>query len=103
MRRAQRPRRHDDAASGIDLRSAAGVQIRSDGEDLFALDKHVGLREIADFRVERHHRAATNDIAPPRPATVGWRVVSRGGARREQVQPRSRDPGRRRTFQKIAP
>ena len=39
---------HDDAAAGVDHRGAAGLQVRSDGEDLLALDQHVGLGEVAD-------------------------------------------------------
>ena len=35
---------HDDAAAGVDHVGVAGVQVRSDGDDLLALDQHVGLR-----------------------------------------------------------
>ena len=46
---------HDDAASCVDLRCAARMQVRPNGEDLLALDQHIGLCEVADLRIERHH------------------------------------------------
>ena len=40
--------RHHDAAACINLAGVAGMQIRSDGENLLAIDEDVGLREVAD-------------------------------------------------------
>src|SRR5215469_17519479 len=92
---------HDDAAGCVNLRRAAGVQVRPDGTDLSALDQHVRLREVADLRIERHHRAASNNKASARPAAVHWRVIRRGRARCEEVEACSAEPRSRRTLQKI--
>ena len=62
---------HDNAAGRVDIRGAAHVQVRPDGEDFLALDEDVSLGEISDFRVQRHHRTAANDIASTRSAAVG--------------------------------
>ena len=70
-------------------RGAACVQVRSDGEDLLALDQHVGLGEVADCRIHRHHGAAANDVAPARSAGILRRIVvklRRGTAWLEQIQ-----------------
>ena len=97
--------RHDDAAGGVDHRGGARMQVRPDGKDLLALDQHVGPREVADLRVQRHHRTAADEVTPARPAAVGGRIPSAGRrrTRRKQIQTRSCDPGRRHTLQKIAP
>ncbi len=97
--------RHDDAAARVDLRRVARVQVRSDGEDLLALDQHVGLGEVAHLRIHRHHRTAANDVAPAPLAAALGRIVGicRGGACREQVEPGRGNPGRRRPFEKVAP
>ncbi len=94
---------HDDAAGCVDLRRAARMQVRPNAEDLLALDQHVGLDEVANLRVQRHDRTAANNVAPAPPAAVHRRIVCRGGAHREQIQPRSGDASRRHTLQKIAP
>src|SRR5260370_37596662 len=41
--------RHDNAAARVDLRRAAGAQVRSDGEDLLPLDQHVGQGKSPTF------------------------------------------------------
>src|SRR6516164_2554710 len=96
---------HDDAAARVDHRGAARAQVRSDSKDLFALDQHIGLREVANPRVQRHYRTAANNIAPTRPAAVEGLipVLRRGRTRREQIQTGSGDPSRGHTLQKIAP
>jgi hypothetical protein len=95
---------HDDAAARVDLRGVAGEQIASDGQNLLALDQHVGLRKVADLRIHRHHRAAADDGAPAGPAHVRWRpVVRRRRTRGEQIEARGDRAGRRRAFQEIAP
>jgi hypothetical protein len=70
--------RHDDAAGCVDLRRAACVQIRTDRKSFLALDQHVGLREVANLRIQRHHRTAANDVAPAGPATVDRGLPGRG-------------------------
>jgi hypothetical protein len=97
--------RHDDAAAGVDHVGVAGVQVWSDGEDLLALDQHVGLGEVAHIRVHRHHGTAANDVAPAPPAVVLGRVLAvRGGrASREQIETCGGGPGRGRRLQEVAP
>src|SRR6266550_9233756 len=53
--------RHDDAAARVDWRGTARLQVRADGDDLLALDQHVGLGKIAYARIHRHHGTAAND------------------------------------------
>src|SRR5207247_6996670 len=67
--------RHDDLAARVDLAGAAGAQVRPDGEDLLALDQHVGLDEVTYRRVHRRDVAAADDVAPASPAAVLRRVV----------------------------
>ncbi len=43
--------RHDDAAAGVDHPGITGAQIRADGDDLLALDEHVGPGEVAHVGV----------------------------------------------------
>ncbi len=95
---------HDNAAAGVDLGGAADVQVRSDRENLLALDKNVGPGKVAHMRVHRHHGAAANDITPAWSAAVRGRVtvIRRGRARREQVETRGRDPRRGGTCQEFA-
>ena len=95
---------HDDAAAGVDHRGVARLQLRSDGEDLLALDQHVGLGEVADLRIHRHHGTAANDVAPaPLTEAFGRRAAVRGGrASREQIETGD-DAGRGRRLQEIAP
>ena len=96
---------HDDAAAGVDHRGIAGVQVRSDGDDLLALDQDVGLGEIADVRVQRHHGAAADDVAPAAPAGVVRCVVAVRGGRAwpEETGPGGGHPGDGGVFQEIAP
>ena len=96
---------HDDPAAGVYHRGAARRQAGPDGDDLLALDQHVGLREVADLRVHRHDGTAADDIAPAVPAAVlGLSgLVRRGGrAGREQVESAGRGPGRRCRLQEVA-
>ena len=96
---------HDDAPAGVDHAGAGDAQVRTDGDDLLALDQHVRFDEITHRGVHRHDVAAANDVAPSRPAEVpgGVIVVLRcGRARAEQVQPRRGSTGRRRDLQEIA-
>jgi len=58
-------------------------KVRPDCTNGFALDQHVSLWEIADLRIQRHHRAAANDVAPTPLAAVHRRIVRRGEAWRE--------------------
>jgi hypothetical protein len=74
---------HDNAAGCIDHDSVARLEVRPDRKNGFALDQHVSLWEIADLRIQRHHRAAANDVAPARLAAVHRGIVRRGGAWRE--------------------
>ena len=85
-------------------RGAARVQAGPDGQDLLAFDQHVGLREVADLRVHRHDRAATDEIAPAASAAVfGLPVfVGCGRASRQQIECRGREPRHRRGLQEIA-
>jgi hypothetical protein len=76
---------HDDAPGGVDHRRVAGIKVRSDSEDLLVFDQHIGLRKIVDLRVQRHDRAATNDVAPSQFAAVDWGLVRCAWARREQI------------------
>src|SRR5262245_21720953 len=87
---------HDDGAGGVDRRTA-GAQVWSDGENLLAFDQHVGLGEIAEARVHRHHGATANDVAHARRAAVERRgpALRRGGTRREQFETSSGKPSRR--------
>src|SRR3989454_9078362 len=64
--------RHDDAAARVDHGGGVHLQVWSDGEDLLALDQHVGLSEVAHLRVgvHRHHGTAANDVAPSGAAGV---------------------------------
>src|SRR5436305_1519073 len=96
---------HDNAAGCVDLRRTARMQVRSDGEDLLALDQHTPLTEVSDRGIERHNRPAANNIAPAWPPAAVRRIPAtrHGRTRREQVKTRRGDPGRRRTLQKIAP
>src|SRR4029077_3005913 len=97
--------RHDHLAARIDLGCAARAQVRPDGEDLLALDQHVGLRKVSNFRVHRHHRAAADDVATAALAAV-FRpvvVVRRGRTRREQACSGRSGPSRRGGLQEIAP
>src|SRR5262249_61033417 len=66
-----------------------------DREDLLALDQHVGLGEVADARVHRHHRAAADDVAASIRAGVCRhdRLCARR-ARREEIEPGERGAGR---------
>jgi hypothetical protein len=76
------------------------MQVRSDGENLLALDQHVGAREVAHVRVHRHHRAVADDVTSSVPAAVLRRVVVRPrGARCEQVETSGRGASRRRAFE----
>src|SRR6516225_7714930 len=95
--------RHDDAARCVDLRRVARLDVLSDGQDFLTFDQHIRLGEVADLLVQRHDGTAANDVAPTRHAAVHGRVVRRGGTRREQIEARSREPGRQRTLQKITP
>src|SRR5882672_1886235 len=100
--------RHHDFAARVDLRGAARVQVRPDGEDLLSLDQHVGLGEFAlvgHAGVHRHHVAAADDIAPaPLARILRPIVVLRSGrARGEQTHPRRGGCGRGRSLQEIAP
>ncbi len=72
---------HDDAAGGVDPCGAACLQVRSNGEDLLALDQHVGLGEVADARIHRHHGTAANDVASAWCAAALGRVADVGGCR----------------------
>jgi hypothetical protein len=96
---------HDDAPARVDVRGPAGVEVRTDGQDLLAFDQHVGLGEIAHVRIHRHHRAAADDVAAVPPAVVFGRVVAVGvgRTRREQVGAGRGNARRRRRLQEVAP
>ena len=96
---------HDDAAAGVDHVGVAGVQLRADGDDLLALDQHVGLGEVAHLRILGHHGTAVNDVAPAAPACVVGRilVVCRGRTRCEEIEAGSGDAGGGRRLQEITP
>jgi len=96
--------RHDDAARRVDLSAPTRRQIRADRDDPRALDHHVGLGEISDVRVHRHHRAATDHVAAAgAPAGLG-RICAVCGSRtrREQIDACRRRPRDRRSLQEIA-
>src|SRR5262249_53333048 len=94
--------RHDDTAGGVDLIRAARGNVRTDSENLVALDQHVRLHEVADLRVHRHDRAAANDVAPPVPAAVARHAAIRTRwTRCEQPEAGGSGARRRRTFEKI--
>src|SRR6266576_4307839 len=96
--------RHDDAAARVDRCGTARLQVRADGDDLLALDQHVGLGKIAYARIHRHHGTAANDVAPARLAAVARRVTIglRGSRRRsQQIETRRSNYGRSRGLQEI--
>ena len=97
---------HDNATARVDGRGTASLQVVTDRDDLLALDQHVGLREIADRRVHRHHRTTANDVAPSWLAAVARCVTIRlcgRGRRGQQIEACRGDCGRRRRFREIAP
>ena len=97
---------HHDTAARIDHVDIAGVQVRTDRENLLAVDQYVAADEIGDRRVHRHHRTAADQIAPAGPAAVARRaiIVMRGrGPCGEEIGCCRGDAGRRRTFEEIAP
>ena len=96
---------HHDAAARIDLGGAAGMQSAADGDDLAALDQHVGLWEVAHLGVHRHHGAAADHVTTsPLAAAVGLPViVCRRRSRREQTESRRGHAAGCRRFQEVAP
>src|SRR5262249_43173661 len=92
---------HYDAAGGVDLRRASSVQVWPNSKNFLALHQHVGLGEVSDLRIKRHHRTAANDVAAPRSAAARGRVVAGGMTRREEIATPSGDRSRRRPFQEI--
>jgi len=63
----------------VDYGGIARLDVRSDGENFLAFDQHVGLGEVADGRIHRHHRAAADEIAPAGAAGVSGHIVVKVG------------------------
>jgi hypothetical protein len=93
---------HDDAPGGVDHRVGAGGEIRTDSEDLLALDQDIGAGEVAHLRVDRHHRTAADHVAPAGlAAALGRRVLRRGRARCKQIAAGRGNPGCGRSLEKL--
>src|ERR1051325_7752344 len=102
---------HDDLAAGVDLSCAPGLEIRPDGNDLLALDQHVGAYEltlVGHGGVHRHDHAAADHIAPaPLAAVLRWPalivIVARARWRVKEAQSRAGCRGGGSCLQEIAP
>ena len=95
---------HHDAPGRVDHLRVASVDVGTDGGDLLTVDEYVGLRVVADLRVDRHDRAAADQVSPAGFAAPRGHLAGLRGSRTwgEQVDPGLNGAGRGRAFQELA-